>query len=332
MSDTPLIRVTSLKKSFDTKNSGLVSAIRKTNQKVYAVDDVSFDLNKGEILGLIGESGCGKSTTAKLLLKLLRPDDGTILYKGNDITFLNRKQLADYRCKAQIIFQDPFEYLNPRMNVLDAVAEPLVINKLVSKQDRKNIVIEYLELVGISPAASYLYRFPHEMSGGQRQRIAIARALVMKPEFIVADEPTSMLDVSVRAGILNLLRELKKKLGVSMVFITHDLTTAGYMCDRIAVMYKGRIVETGSRNDVMFAPQHPYSKALVGVATDLSAFLSGKDKHLKDGEVNSYEQIMNCPFESRCLHFDSTCTSESSAAMYEHTPGHYVACCKCNSI
>ncbi|MEN6469988.1 MAG: oligopeptide/dipeptide ABC transporter ATP-binding protein [Clostridiaceae bacterium] len=330
MTDMPLISVRHVKKSFDTKRAGIVSAIRKTNQKVYAVDDVTFDLHKGEILGLIGESGCGKSTTAKLLLKLLRPDNGTILYKGADITAISGKQLEEYRQKAQIIFQDPYEYLNPRMNVLDAVAEPLVINKLAAAQEeKKNIVSKYLELVGVSPAQSYLYRYPHEMSGGQRQRIAIARALVMEPEFVVADEPTSMLDVSVRAGILNLLRKLKKDLGVSMVFITHDLTTAGYMCDRIAVMYKGRIVETGSRDDIIYSPQHPYTKALVDVATNLTAFLSGEDRHIKDGEVNSYEQIKNCSFENRCLHFDVDCMCENSACMRECSPGHFVACCKC---
>ena len=327
--DSVLLQLKKIQKSFDTRVS-LMNRIKGQEQlKVYAVDNVTFDLRRGEILGLIGESGCGKSTTARIILKLLQPDSGDLLYKGRDITHLSGEALQEYRRKVQIVFQDPYEYLNPRMNVLDAIAEPLVINHLVESQEEKmEAVIQCLEMVGVSPAKSYLYRYPHEMSGGQRQRIAIARALVMRPEIVVADEPTSMLDVSVRAGVLNTLRQMKQQLNLSMVFITHDLTTAGYMCDKIAVMYKGRIVEIGSRDDIIFHSVHPYTRALVSVAFDLKKFLEGHDDIIKNGEVNSYEKIQGCPFRARCVQYDSACDGTACAEMHEVSPGHFTSCCK----
>ncbi len=328
--ERPLIRACGLKKSFDTKNKSLLGFLSKGGGKVYAVDDITFELGHSEILGLIGESGCGKSMTAKLLLKLLQPDEGGLWFEGKDITHLAGAGLAEYRRRAQIIFQDPYEYLNPRLNVLDCVGEPLTINKLVSSRAQKvERASKYLELVGVSPAGEYLYRYPHELSGGQRQRVAIARALVMEPKFIVADEPTSMLDVSVRAGILNLLRNLKSELGVSMVFITHDIATAGYVCDRIAVMYKGRIVEIGNREDIIFDARHPYTKALVRVAVNLREFLEGSGANLKGGEVNSFEKTERCPFEHRCLQYDDLCRDADELTMRQVSPGHYVLCCKC---
>ena len=324
-----LFQVKNLKKSFDAKVS-LVNRLRRQEAlKVYAVDNVTFDLNKGEILGLIGESGCGKSTTARLILKLLQPDSGEMLYKGMDITKLSDAALREYRQKVQIVFQDPYEYLNSRMNVLDTIAEPLVINNLVGSEEEKvEWVCRCLEMVDVSPARSYLYRYPHEMSGGQRQRIAIARALVMEPDIVVADEPTSMLDVSVRAGVLNVLRDMKKNLNLSMIFITHDLTTAGYMCDKIAVMYKGRVVELGSRDDIIFRSAHPYTRALVNVAFDLKSFLQGHDHIIKTGEVNNYEQIQGCPFKGRCVQYDQSCDSGCFECMHEVASGHFVSCCK----
>lgn len=327
--DPVLLQVKNLKKSFDTKVSLINRLKHQAALKVYAVDNVTFDLNKGEILGLIGESGCGKSTTARIILKLLQPDSGEILYKGQDITRLADSALNEYRQKVQIVFQDPYEYLNSRMNVLDTIAEPLVINRLVKNEEEKvEWVCRCLEMVGVSPAKSYLYRYPHEMSGGQRQRIAIARALVMEPDIVVADEPTSMLDVSVRAGVLNVLRDMKKNLNLSMIFITHDLTTAGYMCDKIAVMYKGRVVELGSRDDIIFYGVHPYTKALVNVAFDLKGFLEGHDHIIKSGEVNSYEKIQGCPFKARCVLYDEGCDTNCCETMHEVSPGHYVSCCK----
>ena len=329
-----LLRLEHVYKSFDTKMS-LIARLQGAQEKVYAVDDACFTIHKGETLGIIGESGCGKSTTAKLILRLLQPDAGKIFFNGEDTTKLNSEQLANYRRAVQIVFQDPYEYLHPNMNVIDTIAEPLVINKLVSStKEKEEIVMAILEQVGLLPAHSYLYRYPHEMSGGQRQRIAIARALVMKPQLLVADEPTSMLDVSVRAGILNLLKEASQKSQMSMMFITHDIMTAGYMCDRIAVMYKGRIVEIGKAKDIIYHPAHPYTKALVKVALDLKAFLKEKDQFIKDSEVNNYIQNGFCAFHDRCVQCSPECEcgheKGEKASMVKVGEEHYVACCHCH--
>lgn len=326
-----LLRLEGVYKSYDTKVN-LLARLQGAQVKVYAVDDACFTIRKGETLGIIGESGCGKSTTAKLILRLLEPDSGTIYFDGKDTTHLSSGELAEYRRAVQIVFQDPYEYLHPNMNVLDTIAEPLVINKLVSgSEEKEKVVMEMLEQVGLLPAHSYLYRYPHEMSGGQRQRIAIARALVMHPKLLVADEPTSMLDVSVRAGILNLLKEASRDSGMSMMFITHDIMTAGYMCDRIAVMYKGRIVEIGKAEDIIYRPAHPYTRALVKVALDLKSFLREKDQFIRDAEVNNYVQNGYCSFRDRCVECGCGCDGGKGekAAMVQVGEEHFVACCHC---
>ncbi len=328
MSTETLLKVESLCKSFDARHK-IFRRKKDAALKVYAVDNVSFELKKGEVIGLIGESGCGKSTTAKLLLKLLEVDDGRVLYSGSDVTTIKGDDLREYRKKIQIVFQDPYEYLNPRINIMEIITEPLVIHKMVSSEaEKRGIAIKYLEIVGLVPGNAFISRFSHELSGGQRQRVAIARALVMNPELIVADEPTSMLDVSVRAGILNLLLGLKEQYGMSMVFITHDITTAGYMCDRIAVMYKGRIVEIGSKNDIIFKPKHPYTKALVSVAMNLEEFLEHKEDYIKDGEVDSYLQSGYCSFEKRCIYYCDKCSSKKRYELTKVGEDHYVACIK----
>jgi oligopeptide/dipeptide ABC transporter ATP-binding protein len=331
MSGNVLIRVENLQKSFDAKKT-LLSRIRKDSMKVYAVDNVSFSLNKGEIIGLIGESGCGKTTTARILLKLVDADGGKVYYEDRDITRIRGKELREFRKKIQIVFQDPFEYLNPRINIMEIVTEPLVINGMArSQEERIKIAVRCLEEVGLFPGESYLYRYSHELSGGQRQRVAIARAIVMKPELVVADEPTSMLDVSIRAGILNLLLKLKKEHGMSMVFITHDIATAGYMCDKIAVMYKGRVVEIGPRDEIIFDPRHPYTKALVSVARDLNSFLKHKAEIIKDGEVDSHVQSGYCSFEKRCVDCCEECRSQRHYEMRKvGNNEHYVSCCMCD--
>ncbi|HAE43318.1 MAG TPA: dipeptide/oligopeptide/nickel ABC transporter ATP-binding protein [Clostridiales bacterium] len=330
MNNRYLIEASSLRKTFDAKGGGVFKHFKKSNLKVYAVDDVTFKLEPKEIIGLIGESGCGKTTTAKILLKLLNVDEGELLYKGQDITHLKNRELTEYRKKTQIVFQDPYEFLNPRMNILNIVTEPLLINKLLNSENEKiDKAIEVLESVGLNPAKSFLYRFTHELSGGQRQRVAIARALILQPDLIVADEPTSMLDVSVRAGILNLLLGLKEQYNLSMVFITHDLATAGYMCDRIAVMYKGRIVEIGPKKEIIYHPRHPYTKALVEVAFNLKNFLENKDSFIKDGEVDSYIQNDYCSFEKRCVLMDANCKHDGHHKMQQVGDDHFVACCKC---
>jgi len=335
-----LLKAVNLKKSFMAQRRGLRAAFSGAGYDVYAVDNVSFELRRGEVLGFIGESGCGKTTTARILLKLLQLDKGSLYFKGADITNLKGVELQEYRKSAQIVFQDPYEYLNPRLNVLEIVAEPLVINKMFgSKNEKSELVLKCLDEVGLSPAETYLNRYPHELSGGQRQRVAIARALILNPELIVADEPTSMLDVSVRAGILNLLLDLKSEHKMSMVFITHDILTAGYMCDNIAVMYKGRIVEYGPKMKIIFDPRHPYTKALIEVSRDLDNFLKQKDDFIKDGEVNSTVKSGYCGFKDRCVCFCDVCSEHEHShvgageaeccEMMVVGENHYVACCNC---
>jgi len=231
----------------------------RESQFVHAVDDINFKIQKGKILGLVGESGCGKTTTAKLLVRLLEPTSGKISIGGEDIASLKEDQLKNFRKNIQMIFQDPYESLNPRFTVHSTIAEPLIAQGLYDIEKIHNA----LEVVGLKPPEGFLYRYPHELSGGQRQRVAIARALVIEPVFIVADEPTSMLDVSIRAGVLNLMLELKDRFDLTVLFVTHDLAVARYMCNDIAVMNQGKIVETGNAEEVIKSPKHSYTKALL---------------------------------------------------------------------
>lgn len=253
-----LVVVENLSKAFPVRKS-----LFGRQSYVVAVDNVSFQVEKGEVLGLVGESGSGKTTCGKLLVRLLKPTSGRILYEGADVAGLRGKELLGFRRRVQMIFQDPYESLNPRFTVYDAVVEPLVIQRLGDWGERRRRVLDALEEVQLVPAEDFLARYPHELSGGQRQRVAIARALVTKPSFLVADEPVSMLDVSIRAGILNLMLELRDKLDLTMLFITHDLAVARYMCDRIAVMQKGRIVEIGDKEEIISSPTHAYTRALL---------------------------------------------------------------------
>lgn len=236
---------------------------------ITAVDNVDFKINKGEVFGLVGESGSGKTTCGRLLLRLVEPTSGSIHYDGVNITGLRGRELLNFRRRVQMIFQNPYESLNPRFTVYDSVAEPLIIQGIADGEDRRMRVLNALERVRLTPAEGFLKRYPHELSGGQRQRVAIARALVTGPEFVVADEPVSMLDVSIRAGILNLMLDLRDDLNLTMLFITHDLAVARYICDRIAVMQRGRIVELGSRESLIENPQHPYTRRLLSAVPRL---------------------------------------------------------------
>lgn len=259
-----LVTVKNLKKSYISRRSFVESLRSDKQQYIHAVRGVSFEVRTGEIFGLIGQSGCGKSTLGLLLTLLERPTAGQIIVEGEDIAHLKGKALKAFRKKVQIVFQDPYESLNPQYRAETTVAEPLVIHQIgQSKVEQREIVRQTFELVGLRPAEKYLRKYPHELSGGERQRVAIARAIVLNPTFLVADEAVSMLDVSVRAGVLNLMLKLKEELRMTYLFITHDLSVARYMCDKLAIMYFGNIIELGPTDMVLHNPVHPYTQHLI---------------------------------------------------------------------
>ncbi len=258
----PIINVAHLSKHYPVSSGWF----NRNPSALHAVDDISFDIKPGETFGLVGESGCGKTTTGKLLIGLTEPTSGEVLFdRGEgqleDITHLKGDTLKDFRKKVQMIFQDPYESMNPRRTIFDTIAEPLKVQKIGTPMEQLERVTEMLQLVGLTPPSTFLFRYPHELSGGQRA--AIARALVVNPSFVIADEPTSMLDVSIRAGIMQLMENLATQLGISYLYITHDLAVARYMCSRIAVMYLGKIVEIGETEEIMHNPAHPYTQALL---------------------------------------------------------------------
>jgi len=285
---------------------------------------VSMDIGRGEVVGLVGETGSGKTTLGKAIVRLVNPTGGQIIYDGVDIASLDGPALRKYRSRLQMIFQDPYDSINPRMSVFDIVSEGLLINRIASGKELEDRVMRSLEDVRLPPE-EFASRYPHELSGGQRQRVAIARALAMRPEFIVADEPVSMLDVSIRGEVLNVMLDLREKYGISFLFITHDLAIAKHMSDRIAVMYLGRLVEVADSEELVRNPLHPYTQALLA-AVPIPDPTAPKVEVKAKGELPSpLSPPPGCPFHPRCPYAFDRCRTEVPR-LREVSPGHWVAC------
>jgi oligopeptide transport system ATP-binding protein len=303
---TPILTISNLKKLYRLGKSGLWGS---SDQVVHALDGVNFELRQGEILALAGESGCGKSTLALTLMGLEKITSGTIIFKGKDITQMSGASQKELRRQIQMIFQDPYESLNPLMRVSEIIAEPLEVHKMArDPEERHHRIISALEDSGLKPAQHFLNRLPHELSGGQRQRVVIAGALVLEPQILLADEPVSMLDVSIRAEILNLLVELRETRGISVLLITHDLATSAYLADRVAVMYLGRIVEIGTVSEVLKTPAHPYTKALLSVIPVPNPRRRRQRIILSGNPPNAVEIPSGCRFHPRCPVAISPCS------------------------
>jgi oligopeptide transport system ATP-binding protein len=320
MPDTALLRIKNLKKYFPIRG-GLFS---REVARVHAVDDVSFDLVKGETLGLVGESGCGKSTTGRCILRLIEPTAGEVWFDDKNVTTLDKRSLRQLRRDMQIIFQDPYASLNPRMTVGSIIGEALVIHKLAkSKREREERVVHLLETVGLN--ADHLRRYPHEFSGGQRQRIGIARALAVSPKLIVADEPVSALDVSIQAQVINLLEDLQKQFNLTYLFIAHDLSVVEHISTRVAVMYLGKIVEIAPAKELYTNPKHPYTEALLSAVPIPDPAVKRK-RILLEGDVPSpIKPPSGCRFHTRCPVRVPSC-SENDQVLKQVSPGHWVAC------
>jgi oligopeptide/dipeptide ABC transporter ATP-binding protein len=315
----PLLDVRDLSKSFPI-GGGFAGWAAK---EIRAVDGVSFQVNAGETLALIGESGCGKSTAGRLILRLIESTGGQVFFGGEDLSGLDAKALRDFRAKAQLIFQDPYASLNPGMSIGAALAEPLMLHTGLNKAGRRARVAELLSLVGLS--REHAARYPHELSGGQRQRVAIARALAAGPKLIVCDEPVSALDVSIQAQILNLLKDLQQKLGLAYLFISHDLSVVRHIADRVAIMYLGRIVETGTADQIFREPRHPYTQALFSAIPLLRLQPGGKKALLPGDPPSALAPPPGCHLHPRCPHAIAECRS-SRPALVSGDDGHATAC------
>ena len=317
----PILRVRNLVKHFPVK----IGAFGELSAVVHAIDDISFDICKGETLGLVGESGCGKSTTGFSLLQLYRPTSGSIEYDGFDLAKLNEKELRPIRKKIQIVFQDPYSTLNPRMTIGEALAEPIKVHGLCPKSEIPARVAKLLTDVGLN--AAFSNRYPHEFSGGQRQRICIARALASEPEFIVCDEPISALDVSIQAQIINLLMDIQEKYKLTYLFIAHDLAVVRHISDRVAVMYLGKIVEIASKEELFGNPQHPYTRALLTAVPEADPDTEkGRKRIILQGDVsNAIDPPSGCRFHTRCGCAVPEC-SILEPPLLDIGNGHFVAC------
>jgi len=320
--DAPLVQAHHLRKYFPAATSILR---RRRGGVIRAVDGASFDIYRGETLGLVGESGCGKSTTAHLILMLERPTSGQIFFDGTELTALSRRQMRPLRPRMQMIFQDPFSSLDPRMTVESIIAEPMQEHLKASRAEIRDRVAHLLELVGLAP--DHADRYPHEFSGGQRQRIGIARALALNPDLVVCDEPISALDVSIQAQIINLLQRLQDKLGLTYLFIAHDLSIVRHVSDRVAVMYLGKIVELADKDSIYHEPLHPYTRALLSAVPIPDPLLEEKREYIPlEGEIPSPENPpKGCNFNTRCPLAIEACF-DAEPDLVEQAPGHWVAC------
>ena len=320
------LRVQNLTKHFPIKMGFFKTLTAKEVPVVRAVDDVSFNIKKGEIFGLVGESGSGKTTLGRLILRLIEPTGGQIFFNGTDIATIPENKMRKLRSKMQIIFQDPYESLNPRLSAYDTIAEPLELQKAVHNQDElRKRIIESLEEVGLTPAETFIYRFPHELSGGQRQRVYIARIFALRPEFIVADEPVSMLDASIRGEVLKLMLGLVEKLDCTFLYITHDLALSRIICNRIAVMYFGKIVEIGPASELIKHPFNPYTKLLLSAVLVPDPTVK-KAESVARGEIPSpLSPPSGCRFHPRCKNAKDICRTKEPS-LVEVGKEHYAAC------
>jgi len=325
VSQGEILRVEQLVKYFPVEKSFLEKLLTRSRSFVKAVDNVSFSVRRGEVFTLAGESGCGKSTTGRLIVRLIPPTSGKVFFNNVETTSLGTEDLRVLRRKIQMIFQDPYASLNPRMKIGRAVGHPLEIHGLAKGEEERKKVLDILERVGLTPPEQFIDLYPHQISGGQRQRIAMARSIILEPEFIVADEPVSMIDVSLRMTIIDLMLHLQKVLGLTYLFITHDLAIAKYISDRIAIMYLGRIAEMGEKDEIFSNPIHPYTQALLSAIPVPNPERRRKATELK-GEVPSAINIPpGCRFRSRCPYGEDGCKNVEPD-LVEIKPDHFVAC------
>jgi peptide/nickel transport system ATP-binding protein len=325
--DDLIIKAENLRKWFPIKLGLFKTLFSKEEIAVRAVDNISFDIKKAEIFGLAGESGSGKTTTGRLLLRLIEPTSGKVFFHGKDITTLSEQEMKPLRRNMQIIFQDPYESLNPRMSIKDIVAEPLrLLEASVAPEEVEAKVLQVLEDVELTPATEFIWRYPHELSGGQRQRVAVARAFAVNPEFIVADEPVSMLDVSIRAEVLKLMMTLVQKYKASFLYITHDLALSRHMCDRLAIMYLGKIMEMSETENVVYESLHPYTKALIEAVPVPDPTAKRAEAVIK-GEIPSpVNPPSGCRFHTRCPAYIGDICRTKEPPLVDLGKEHYVAC------